>query len=788
MSSRVHRLLLVLVLGVYLLLTLAYGVVTPLFETPDEHMHYFTADFIARERRLPTISDPGLMRQEAAQPPLYYALASLIVRGVSAFDATVYDGAGQLWPNPKADPEDPRGENRATPPINVNMFIHGPAEAWPWRGYALAAHLARALSALFGLGTLLCLYGAGRTVWPNAPDRALLAVTLVAFLPQFAFLHGAVTNDVAVTFFCAAAIWQLLRITNYELRMTNEERRDVAGKSSLVPRISHLVSGRGAYLLLGVTIGLAMLSKTAGLLLLLFCVAVVAAHTWWRQNTLSPTLSRGEREPPVPLPPGGVRGGSAGRLLRAAGAAALVAGPALLLGGWLLWRNWVLYGDPTAANQFVLMAGGERPYTLRQVGHDMDRVWTSLFARFGWMNVQSPRWVYGVWSAIAGAAVLGGLGGVVGGWRGRRPRLSLNWLFHPAVLLAGWFALVAVAWLQFMLQTPADQGRLFYPALTTMALGAAYGLSRWPRPWTQLAAVGLALLTSVYSLAVVIPTAYAPASVVAAAPEGVSSLGIVFPEGFELVAATVDTPVVRVGDWLWQTQYWRALPGHIDWAPLATFELFGRDFHRIGYQVGYHGRGNSPATLWPEGALVADRMGVRVADDAPAPVEAHLTLRLTEEGERRDVGTVKVIPAAWPEPAAPVATLGEGIQLGAAELSTTSAAPGDTVEVRLRWQVAAPPGPDLLHLFVHLGDPTQAPLAQTDGPVMGGQYPSRLWAVGEVFDETVSLTLPADLPPGEYPVSIGLYHFDSGQRLPVTVYGQRQPTDAFNLGQLQIGR
>ncbi len=55
-----------------------------------------------------------------------------------------------------------------------------------------------------------------------------------------------------------------------------------------------------------------------------------------------------------------------------------------------------------------------------------------------------------------------------------------------------------------------------------------------------------------------------------------------------------------------------------------------------------------------------------------------------------------------------------------------------------------------------------------------------------MFDETVSLTLPADLPPGEYPVNVGLYDFATGQRLPVTVDGQRQPNDAFTLGQLQI--
>jgi len=52
----------------------------------------------------------------------------------------------------------------------------------------------------------------------------------------------------------------------------------------------------------------------------------------------------------------------------------------------------------------------------------------------------------------------------------------------------------------------------------------------------------------------------------------------------------------------------------------------------------------------------------------------------------------------------------------------------------------------------------------------------------------VTLTLPADLPPGEYPVSVGLYDYAGGARLPLTVDGQRQPNDAYALDQLLIVR
>jgi hypothetical protein len=743
MSARLSRSILILILSIYLVLALGYGAVTPLFETPDEHLHYFTADFIARNGRLPTTSDPGLMAQEAAQPPLYYVLSSVLVRvSGGATDAP------QLWANPRSDPEDPHGESQAQPPLNVNAFIHGPAEAWPWRGYVLSAHLIRALSAVLGLGTLLCIYGAGRTVWPGNPARALLATALIAFLPQFAFVHGAVTNDAAITFFCAAAIWQLLRITNYELRITNEKGIAAQGNSFI------------SYALLGVTIGLAMLSKTAGLLLLAYCAAVVAVWAW-------------------------SRGGSR-RWARAATAGALAALPALALGGWWLWRNWMLYGDPTAANQFVLLAGGQRTYTLLQVWHDMDRVWTSLFARFGWMNVRPPLWIWIAWSAIAALATMGAIGGVVAGLRRGRRVPPIATVFHPTLILFGWFVLVAAAWLQFMMRTPADQGRLFFPALIPLALGAAFGLSHWPRPWTQVAAVGLALVTSVYSLTVVIPAAYAPAPLVTAIPADATPLDITFPEGLELLGARVETPSARAGDWVWVTLYWRARPDVSPTAPLVYLELFGRGFHRNGLQSSYHGRGNYPTPLWPVGEIIADRMAVRVMDGVAAPVEAGLTVRLDEDAQRIDVGTVKVVPGEWPERVEPIATLGGAIELASAELSPETAAPGDVVAVRLRWQVVAPPGPALLHLFAHLGDPAAPPLAQTDGPVMGGDYPSRLWAAGEIFDETIYLELPADLPPGEYPVNVGLYGYDTGTRLPLVVGDERSPADALTVGRLLI--
>jgi 4-amino-4-deoxy-L-arabinose transferase-like glycosyltransferase len=744
--SRYPRLYLTIILGVYLVLAVSYGAFTPLFEASDESLHYYTIDFITRERRLPSTREPGLMGQEAAQPPLYYVVSALLTRPIINEEPVPV-----LWGNPRADPRDPRGENRAVPPINVNLFIHTPDEAWPWRGYVLAAHLARLLSAVFGLGTLLCIYAAGRVVWPDAPDRALLATALVAFLPQFVFLHGAITNDVAVIFFSSAAIWQLLRLL----------RPPAAGRER---------PGTIAYLLLGVTIGLALLSKAAGILLLIYVTAVLCLHTLLVSETR--------------------------RWRRAVSTGLLVAVPALMFGGWVLWRNWTLYGDPTAANQFVLLAGGERPYTLRQVWNDLDRVWLSTFGIFGWMNLRPPVWVYVIWNGIVTAAVLGAAWWGVKTIRETRYEIRRNrrWeqvFFHPAVVLLGWFLLVALGWLQFMLRTPADQGRLFFPALVPMALGVAFGLSRWPRPWTQLVAVGMALVTAVYCLvAVIIPT-YEPPPVIAAVPEEAIPLAVRFAEGLNLQGVTIETPVIQSGEWGWLTLYWQARPDDIPFSPLVELELFGRGFERVGQLLSYHGRGNYPATLWPGEGFIADQIGIRPSEEISGPVEGRLTVRLSEDAPRVDVGTIKIIPSFWPDRRPAVAQFGDAIELGLAELSPDTAAPGETIAIGLTWQVIAPPGPELLHVFVHLGDPTQEPLVQKDGPVMVGssgfsEYPPRLWATGEVFEETISLVLPGNLPPGEYMVNVGVYNFATGERLPLVVDGERQPLDTLTIDRLLI--
>ena len=129
--------------------------------------------------------------------------------------------------------------------------------------------------------------------------------------------------------------------------------------------------------------------------------------------------------------------------------------------------------------------------------------------------------------------------------------------------------------------------------------------------------------------------------------------------------------------------------------------------------------------------------------------------------------------------------MGGEIDLLETSFSPERALPGSAVVVEVQWRVIKSPSRELT-TFVHLGDPTQAPVSQGDSPALDGQYPTGLWAAGEVIDDYYVLDLPADLQPGSYPIHIGFYDPGSGERLPAEVGGQQQVHDAYPIGKLTV--
>ncbi len=92
--------------------------------------------------------------------------------------------------------------------------------------------------------------------------------------------------------------------------------------------------------------------------------------------------------------------------------------------------------------------------------------------------------------------------------------------------------------------------------------------------------------------------------------------------------------------------------------------------------------------------------------------------------------------------------------------------PGQSARLTLYWQGLAPMEDDY-RVLVHLRDAGGNNVLVADHAPLGSVYPTTLWQPGESVRETVTFTLPADLPSGTYTLLTGLYHPNTLERLPV---------------------
>jgi 4-amino-4-deoxy-L-arabinose transferase-like glycosyltransferase len=181
-----------LVIG-HLLLALAYSVINPLGEAPDEADHWAYVVHIAREGEL-----PDAKVTQAKHPPFYHATAALVsLPADPTNDFLRINPDTELMPHTGWSP---------------NFFIHTAREEWPWSGGVLGFHLARLWSVLLSTMTVAAVYGLARAALPGRVYVTLGATALVAFLPEFAFIGSSVSNDGAAALFGTLGLWGGLAI------------------------------------------------------------------------------------------------------------------------------------------------------------------------------------------------------------------------------------------------------------------------------------------------------------------------------------------------------------------------------------------------------------------------------------------------------------------------------------------------------------------------------------------------------------------------------------------------
>jgi 4-amino-4-deoxy-L-arabinose transferase-like glycosyltransferase len=766
MSTRWQRWALAGILLGYLIWGAAYSVVVPVFEAPDESHHFFVVVHLLDQRALPIQRDEtrGPWAQEGSQPPLYYLVGALLVAGMDLSDAEEL-----LWRNPQANIGDP------TNPGNKNVYIHPPAQGYPWRGAVLAVHILRVLSLLLGAMTVALAWRIAGLVFSGQPLLPLAAAGVVAFIPQYLFVTASVSNDNAMTFLGTLALYLLMR------RLRDETSGVVSG----------LTSTR-RWAVLGAVVGLAMLSKLSALVLWVPTAVVILLVAWHRRS------------------------------LRVAWRAGLaVALPALLLSGWWYVRNAVLYGEPTGLTAMWEVVGRRDDFG-QDLWGEFRALRYSFWGLFGWFSIGMPAPIYRVLDVLTALALAGlGLGVLrwvsIGQWRGARSAFRYRepgWgaAYRPLAygLLGLWLGLVLVSLVRWTSLTPGTQGRLLFPALAACSVFFVAGLRAWFLPRARDVAVagvgaGLFLLSGLVPWLWLAP-AYAPPAPIEQLPEDVIPLDLVFDDSIVLRGIGFEQEHVYPGDALKVHLYWEALHS-LQERPeiMVVLRLVDPLGGFVGVEDSYLGAGTLPSSLWPEEQLLAGRQYVRVGQDADVPLVARLHVSLSEMGGGGElraaggpastVGRVKIPPRRWPRAGQeePIARLGleppsegqPGIVLASATWEDSVRA-GGTLPVQLTWSVGTPPRRDYA-VFVHLEDDAGLVYGYGDSAPRGGLYPTWTWAQGEVVEDEHVVSVDPSTPAGLYHVVAGLY--DGDGRMPAyRADGTRWANDAVDLGTAEVRR
>lgn len=711
---------------------LAQQRVLPLIEGSDESLHYIYIEHLRAAGTLPDrhtrLTNPT--RQESGQPPLTYLIGAALseVLRLPRLDApeTLYAQLGKAR-NPWNTPG-----NIWNPIDNRNYYY---SVGVPDERIVGAMMTLRLMSLGYGLLAVIGAYGAGWEIFRRR-EWALATAALFAFTPTFLHSTTYINNDVSATAFCTLALWGALRL----LRLGASPSR---------------------LLLLGVLVAFAGLSKVNGL----SAGAGVGVAL----------LLDARRH---------------GRLMLNG---ALFALPlALLFLPWVAY-GMIHYGDPFGFNTHG--DGGFFSPTMPPLTYligQLPNVFYSYWARFG-LSIHLHPVFYALFAALMALALIGY---VVG------RRFGVN----GAALVLGAAALVAgaglVRWMQILPDIPA---RLLLPAHLAFAVGLAGGLyllaCRLPAaeralrlfPAGLLAGIALVISPVAVTDAFVVPPLTPREALPPLTGQPLDFGGVVRLLGYS------PTPPRLTGDWYTMTLCWEilALPER---EPAYSLKLIGAD-GVLTDRTTLFGLGRRTTMLWRPGDTFCDTLDLPLRDLPPAEAFDVVLVLLDAE----------TVAAAWP------ATMPEGVQVDAPVLTqvyspagaTASAdnmqsldvhftgladlsayrlvgtpQPGAALTLELLWTVTGSTPEDWTQ-FVHLIG-AEGGVTLADSRPRAGRYPTLAWASGERFTDSWTLTLPSDLPPGEYTLTTGLYRLSDGARLPLTQNGQPAPDHAARLATFAV--
>ncbi len=731
-------------LALFVILGTVYTVVTPIFETPDEGGHYEYVKYLADGRGLPVVY-PEFEKNAISPYVINHPPLYYSLAALATCWIDTDDLSTLMWINPHFAGGMPVSNG------NKNLIIHTDQEAFPYHGAVLANRLIRLLSVLFSAVTVLATYFIARTLFPDDKMLALGAAAINALDPQFVFISARVGNDSLVTALSSLVMLGLVR---------------------------HLTDGLSTIglALLGLAFGAASLSKVSALGLLPIIVLALAIRAA-RRHSLKVFLQE----------------------------ALIVLSIALVVAGWWFIRNWSLYHDPLAFRPQLQAVGvREPPAKLSELPREFEGLEMSFWALFGSNNILADEAVYKylfLMVRLAAAGLLIFLIKQVLGYRLRRTaELGL-------ALLAGWFLILFASLLRFMQVRPAAQGRYLFPAISSISLFLALGLTslvprRFVRGLISFVAASLFLIAVIAPFRYIAP-AYARPPILSPdeLPTDLTPLHVDYGGKMELIGGKLGAGSLKPGDTLAVTLCWRSL-NQMEEDYSVFVHLFGRDEQPLGQVDTYPGLGSYPTSLWRKGDIICETHNVPISEDAIAPTACRVDVGLYKletmeglqafDGEGRPIGRVsvgkaKLVPRKWPEYAIenPLDfNLGGKVKLIGWAVDRKEARPGGEIKLTLYWECLSEMERDYT-VFTHLLNGREEIVAQDDGQPVDGYYPTSLWGRGEVIRDEHTFHLGEDVAEGEYQIEVGMYILESGQRLPI-VEGGEIIGDSIPLGRVRV--
>jgi 4-amino-4-deoxy-L-arabinose transferase-like glycosyltransferase len=444
---------LIALLAVVAIVGVAWALVTPAFQAPDENSHFGYVQTLAERFKLPGRPDrPPLSREQVVAGSLSNSdQTAQQLQARMEWSQAVYD----RWRAQAARlPHDARTNGGGGNPASSNPPLYYLYEAIPYRiaeGGDLFARLTvtRLASVLWLLVTVAGVWLLAGEVFGRDRLAQLAAAGTAGLLPQVGFVSASLNPDAALYAFWSLALWLGVRLL----------RRGVS------------VGGTVA---LFAVVGAACVVKATSYALVP-AAAFALAVALWRAH---------------------------GRRVTAWIPTAVAAGAGLVatLGVWFVIAR--LSGRAAAA-QVSDATGRSAGFNLRELGSYLWQfylpklpfqrsfpipgdhlpvydVWLSTsWAAFGWLEVRFPGWVYVVFAVVTIAVAGLALAGV---WRARR-RADLAVVAFLA--LVALILLAGLHWTEYRMlasgQGPFNNGRYLLPLVGIAGLAVATAL-RWLRP------------------------------------------------------------------------------------------------------------------------------------------------------------------------------------------------------------------------------------------------------------------------------------------------------------------